>query len=270
MTDKAKTLGEYKENLGEKLKDLPGSENLKKEYKAKLFREIVADPEYKTLKAEYLNEKRSESSKEKIFQETFAHAKKINPSLIEEDFRTVLIGKTEKKESKEKIEKSLEFEKDTFKIDSTGWKEEERKVYNQSEPMKVKVNETGDVVEYIDWPAKGEQIFIGYDAFLREVCKAKNCSPQEAETKYLMTREEFKQKMADKPDNSDEYKKFFDKEVKWHLAGYWLPGDETFDSVGGRSSVWLAGGSDAGFSENTWDWGSHTGNYGFSVRLLKN
>lgn len=101
MTDKAKTLGEYKENLGEKLKDLPGSENLKKEYKGKLFREIVADPEYKTLKAEYLNEKRSESAKEKIFQEAFAHAKKINPSLTEEDFRAVLIGKTEKKESKE-------------------------------------------------------------------------------------------------------------------------------------------------------------------------
>jgi hypothetical protein len=49
---------------------------------------------------------------------------------------------------------------------------------------------------------------------LREVCKAKNCSPQEAEAKYLMTLEEFKQKMADKPDNSEEYKKFFNKEVK--------------------------------------------------------
>jgi hypothetical protein len=150
MTDKAKTLGEYKENLGERLKNIPGSEKIKTQYKSALFREIVTDPEYQQLKNEYLNEKRSESAKEKIFQEAFDYAKKINPSLTEEDFRVFLVGKSEKKESKEKVEKSLEFEKDTFKIDSTGWKEEKRKVYNQSKPVKVKVNATGDVVEYIE------------------------------------------------------------------------------------------------------------------------
>ena len=91
MTDKTKTLGEYKKNLETKLKDLPGSDALKKEYKGKLLREIVADPEYQDIKAEYLNEKRSEASKEKIFQEAFAHAKKVNPSLTEEDFRIVLL-----------------------------------------------------------------------------------------------------------------------------------------------------------------------------------
>lgn len=147
MANKAKTLGEYKENLGEKLKDLPGSENLKKEYKGKLFREIVADPEYKTLKAEYLNEKRSEASKEKIFQEAFSHAKKINSSLIEEDFRAVLIGKTEKKESKETMKKP-QLESENHKIDqgkskkeklAEGWKEEERPAYINGSETKIKI-----------------------------------------------------------------------------------------------------------------------------------
>jgi hypothetical protein len=48
--------------------------------------------------------------------------------------------KSEKKESKETLTKSLEFEEDTFKIDSKGWKEE-WEVYNQ-QPIKVKVNAT--------------------------------------------------------------------------------------------------------------------------------
>ena len=61
--------------------------------------------------------------------------------------------KTEKKESKETLTKSLEFEKDTFKIDSKGWKEEIRDVYGKGK-MKVKVNATGDVVEYLEGDAK--------------------------------------------------------------------------------------------------------------------
>ncbi|OQB40886.1 MAG: hypothetical protein BWY04_01150 [candidate division CPR1 bacterium ADurb.Bin160] len=38
---------------------------------------------------------------------------------------------SQKKESKETLTKSLEFEEDTFKIDSKGWKEEERKIYGE-------------------------------------------------------------------------------------------------------------------------------------------
>ena len=86
-----------------------------------------------------------------------------------------------------------------------------------------------------------------------------------------MTGEEFKQKMADKPDNSEEYKKFFNEEVNLHLAGYWDPYGERFWDVGERSSVWLAGGNSAHFYNNTtWDRGNNSRNDGFSGRLLKN
>lgn len=177
--------------------------------------------------------------------------------------------KTEKKESKEILTKSLEFEEDTFKIDSKGWKEEKRDVYGKWK-MKVKVNATGDVVEYLEGEAKWEQIFITYDAFIREVMKAKNCSKEEVEKKYLMTIDEFKEKMKDKPDGSEEYKKFFNKEVKGHLAGYWHPNLKEFDDIGGRSNVWLAGGSNALFNQNKWCRYDSNRGYGFSGRLLKN
>jgi len=50
--------------------------------------------------------------------------------------------------------------------------------------------------------------------------KAKNCSQQEVEQKYLMTIDELQEKMKDKPSHSEEYKKFFINEVKDYLAGY--------------------------------------------------
>lgn len=44
--------------------------------------------------------------------------------------------------------------------------------------------------------------------------KDKNCTQEEVENKYLMTVNGLNKKMEDKPDNSEEYKNFFDKEVK--------------------------------------------------------
>jgi hypothetical protein len=85
-----------------------------------------------------------------------------------------------------------------------------------------------------------------------------------------MTRDELEEKMKDKPSGSEEYKKFFNDEVKGHLAGYWIPSDKIFTSIGARSFVWLVGGSNAGFDQNEWDWSNNNRGYGFSGRLLKN
>ena len=61
------------------------------------------------------------------------------------------------RETAEKKEKSLEFEEDTFKIDSTGWKETTQ--IDKKDPIlgkfvgkgpKIKVNSTGDVIEYLE------------------------------------------------------------------------------------------------------------------------
>lgn len=264
MANKAKNLWEFKKNLGEELKPLqtlPWSDLLKYEYKRKLFREIANTPEYQELRTAFSDEKRSEEAKEKLFQEAFSHAQKLNPSLSKEDFRGLLMWKTEAKET---ATKSLEFEKDTFKIDSTWWKETKKWW------RKVKINDTGDVTEYVDWDQKWEQIFITYDAFIREVSKAKKCSQEEVEKKYLMTLEELQEKMKDKPSGSDAYKDFYDKEVNGHLAGYWTPNDEIFYNVGDRSDVWLVGGNYANFYQNKWTRSHYYRNFGFSGRLLQN
>ena len=85
-----------------------------------------------------------------------------------------------------------------------------------------------------------------------------------------MTRDELEEKMKDKPSGSEEYKKFFNDEVKGHLAGYWNPNTKGFDRIGGRSNVWLVGGNNAGFNQDEWDWNDDYRYSGFSGRLLKN
>lgn len=100
--------------------------------------------------------------------------------------------------------------------------------------------------------------------------KAKNCSKEEVEKKYLMTIDELQEKMKDKPSGSDEYKKFFNEEVNGRLAGCWIPYNETFHDIGDRSNVWLAGGDYANFSQDKWHRSNNSSYYGFSGRLLKN
>ena len=99
--------------------------------------------------------------------------------------------------------------------------------------------------------------------------KAKNCSKEEVEKKYLMTIDELQEKMKDKPSGSDEYKKFFNEEVNGRLAGCWIPYGKTFGDIGVRSSVWLAGGGNADFDQGGWTRFNNYRNYGFSGRLLK-
>jgi hypothetical protein len=90
-----------------------------------------------------------------------------------------------------------------------------------------------------------------------------------------MTVDEFREKMKDKKSEDivsdpENYKKFFNKEVKDLLAGCWNPNDGVFEDIGKCSCMWLAGGNNATFFENKWHRGSHARNYGFSGRLLKN
>jgi len=190
-----------------------------------------------------------------------------------------------KTESKETVTKSLEFEKDTFKISSEWWEEVTKETAKKNpvlqkfldKGIKVKANATWDVVEYmeetVNWNLickKWEQIFIDYDKFVDYVALDKQCSREEVKKRYLMTRDEFKEKMKDKPDGSEEYKKFFNEEVNGHLAGYRNPSNATFYNVGERSSVWLVGGRNAHFGQDGSDWYNYNRHFGFSGRLLKN
>lgn len=169
-------------------------------------------------------------------------------------------------ESKEVIEKSLEFEDETFKINSDNWKEEERIVDGSSQ--KVKVSPQWDVLEYLEWPAKWEQLFITYASFIKHVAQAKWCSVQEAEQKYLLTKEELQTKME-----QVNYEKFYNSQIKGHLAGYWHWYREECITGVGRFNMWLAGGDEAVFNQvsyNSIKGDGENRSFGFSGRLLKN
>ncbi len=177
------------------------------------------------------------------------------------------------KESKEKKEKSLEFEKDTFKIDSTLWEEPD---YGIFKGKKVKVHPKWNVVEYLEdyirdgeLIKKWEQIFINYDNFISHVAEQKKCSIEEAEEKYMMTEDEYKQKMRS-IDRAWIFHDFYIREIKEHLSGYWYPDREKFDDLGRWANFWLVGGSHAIIGKYWRDCISHNRYFGFSGRLLKN
>lgn len=186
----------------------------------------------------------------------------------------------QKPEDKEVKEKSLEFEEGTFKIDSKWWKETTVGAHNwlgsSVYQIKVKINPTGDVMEYLEWPAQWEQLFITYDAFIREVCKAKGCSKEYAEEKYLLTVDEFRKKMSDKKEpGSNAYMDFYHNEIENTAAGYW---DGNYnvcevDTKYNPSYFWLAGGDRARLWNYTYSVMTDdrfTNGFGFSGRLLKN
>ncbi len=299
MTTKAKQIADQYNSLRwewrEKLQALFDEKNKKRKAIKELFGENPEEmkKQSKAIRSK-LNAKWKEENADLIikYQELYTQKKlddatfpkgleesrKLNPEIDEKSLKDFIMGKTEKKELKETITKSLEFEKDTFKIDSKGWKE----ATDENDPIswkfvdkwiRVKVNPAWDVVEYLEDKRdckKWEQIFIDYDNFLGYVATDKHCSREEVEKKYLMTKAEFKEKMKDKPYSSEAYKKFFNEEVKDHLTGYWDPGKKTFYLIGEKSDVWLAGGYNASFiidkcrSEDIYSF------YGFSGRLLKN
>jgi hypothetical protein len=107
---------------------------------------------------------------------------------------------------------------------------------------------------------------------LREVCKIKKCTPQEAKEKYLMTQEEFQEKMKDKTDGSEEYKKFFNEQIKTHLVGCRDPRSKEFCDIDNHSFIRLVGGNGAGFNDSGWFYFDKDfyGSNALSGRLLKN
>jgi len=171
-------------------------------------------------------------------------------------------------------EKSLEFEKDTFRIDSAWWVEPIEGVFAWK---KVLVNPTWDVVEYLEdyirdgviIPTKGKQMFMNYDSFIKYVAQDKKCSVQKAEKKYILNEEEYKKKMR-QIDRDWTYPDIYKEYIKDHLMGYWYPDGDKFDDVGRWANFWIAGGGHAALSKYGWDYIPHNRYFGFSGRLLKN
>jgi len=209
-----------------------------------------------------------------------------DPSTTEQGVQSgELASSLQSSESKEVVEKSLEFAEDTFKIDSRDWPEVTREAVKDNPLLekflecrhRVTANITGDVMEYFAWLHKWEQLFIHdyrvvseREKLLSYIAAAKWSSIEEVEKRYFLTEEELLEKMKDKPSESEAYKLWAEKNIpQEQRAGNWFIGNEDCHNVGKVSFILLAGGNYAWFSEdqrkifNTWDL------MRWSVRLLK-
>lgn len=192
---------------------------------------------------------------------------------------------TTKKNSTEKIshesketEKIPEFEEHTLHVESS-WPERQLIEINPYEKggekikVKAKVNQEGDVevIEYIDWPEIGEQIFITYESFVKYACAYKWCSQEILEQRYLPTEEKLKMLAGNPGKESEHYQNFHNTHIKWKkLPGYYIPRGTKIGRKGSYLMVWLAGGKkDATFKEEMREseWDSRS--YGFSGWLFK-
>ncbi len=187
-------------------------------------------------------------------------------------------------ESIEKEKKTPEFEKETFRIDSSGadWHEVTDK--DSTNPFlkkfvnagkKIKANEAGDVVEYLDGDEKWEQIFIDYPLFIEKLIntpwtKYTGMSKQALEEKYILTKQKAILMAWDPWVPSEKYDTFRKTNIqKKQLAGCWHPDGEEFCCVGEISFVWMVGGGCAAFTQYGWSCRTDCSAFGFSGRLLK-
>ncbi len=171
------------------------------------------------------------------------------------------------------IKKRPELEGNTLCI-SNKWRDDiSIHAYKKWEFIPVKVNATGDVIEYADGPAEKEQLFIGYQNFLREACRYKHCTAKELEEKYLPTEEKltliaWPQKQEGVPP-SEKYQKFFEEYIKPRKkAGYFIPHGEKIGRIWERLYAWMAGGKNVDFTEAWWEVTEGGDEYGFSGLLF--
>lgn len=143
--DLSKHLWEKRKDTNEKIKRIQDNPDFLESHKDEAIK-VVKGNLYKELDdtrvtEEYQDAKskkhalRGKKKDVKKQEEIVAEQKKLlgdkeaELATMSEEYGEKFEKKTEKKESKETLTKSLEFEEDTFKIDSKGWKETKRDVY---------------------------------------------------------------------------------------------------------------------------------------------
>jgi len=163
-----------------------------------------------------------------------------------------------------------QFEEDNLRVDSDWWKDEKEINLYEKWKIKMKLNPDWDIMEFLQWDKKGQQIFLTYDAFVYYACKYKRCSRQTLEKKYLPTPEKLILMAGDPWEDSPKYQDFRNANIKKsQLTGYYIPRGNKLWNSNIRSAIWLAGGWDADFSVDKRDHDKWGKSYGFSGRLLK-
>lgn len=162
-----------------------------------------------------------------------------------------------------------QFEEETFRIASDWRKEENIRLYDGWE-IRVKINKKWEVMEYLDDPFKGEQIFITYDVFVKYACTQKNCTRKQLEEKYLPTEEKLTLLLGPQKTKSEKYLKVYNNLIKdTQRTGYFIPRGEKLGKVSKCALVRIADGNDVEMGPEWWKLTKGGKHYGFSGRLLR-
>ena len=254
MVNKAKNIWEFIEDIKDKLSTagkVPWSITFIKSYKIALFKAMIMDAEYKKLKKEYKELSKQERKKEKAFYEAFFLAKKTNPELKEEEFRTSF---TWEKKSNETLDKLPELEDRNFRVEDTS----NRIGAIDQNGIKIKVNPEGDVQEYLEGDYVWQQFFDENSA-ARETEKA---------NKKLPGSSQFYKDIIEKKYWWD-YQSF----VKWEqilFPGWYGKNSDRFVFIDENISLRCADGSLFSCTKKEWVPLGNNRISGFSVRCIKN
>jgi hypothetical protein len=258
---KAQNLNEFKEVVGETVKQLESSLWTDK-FKNDLFRSLIKTPEYQELRKTFLDEKISEWEKEASFQEAYISMKKINSELDEEEFRKIIMWKSENFEQKEEIEWLPKLAENNFRVeDTSNWKE-----ITDPNGIKVKENPEWDVWEYLKWAKKWEQLFTKASA-IRETKAAGKKLPASSKVfediikqKYKWDYQAFLLWEGYKDKDGNKTSKF---------CGWRDPYYKRFYDIAEVFNVWCEDGSNFDGDNFGWSHSSDNDNYGFSVRCVQ-
>lgn len=278
--EKLQTLFDEKDKKRAAIKELFGDnpEEMKKQSKAMRTKlNAKWKEENKDLITKYQELYQQKKLDEETFQKWLEEFRKLDPEIDEEVLRDLIMGKTEKKESKETMEKP-QLESENYKIDKwltkkekldQWWKEEERLAYINGIETNIKVlkkelTEGAFVREYQD-DGKIPKHLVGEQLFNKVAVTYLDL------WKKLPTRENMVvMRWKTKEERENFLKNNFQKDWKNLFPGFWDPDDKGFYGIGKRTGYWLSDGSIVGINKDNMHHYNGNPEFGFSLRFLKN
>lgn len=271
---------EHRETTRSELRKIKSKDDLSDKQKNALIKLLLDDVKEKQSTDEFRKHAEVRKADYKKIRELVIERVGDPKTVTKEDIQNAVdffYGKTEKKESKETMEKP-QLESENYKIDKwltkkekldQWWKEEERLAYINGIETNIKVlkkelTEGAFVREYQD-DGKIPKHLVGEQLFNKVAVTYLDL------WKKLPTRENMVvMRWKTKEERENFLKNNFQKDWKNLFPGFWDPDDKGFYGIGKRTGYWLSDGSIVGINKDNMHHYNGNPEFGFSLRFLKN
>jgi len=271
---------EHRETTRSELGKIKSKDDLSDKQKNALIKLLLDDVKEKQSTDEFRKHAEVRKADYKKIRELVIERVGDPKTVTKEDIQNAVdffYGKTEKKESKETMEKP-QLESENYKIDKwltkkekldQWWKEEERLAYINGIKTNIKVlkkelTEGAFVREYQD-DGKIPKHLVGEQLFNKVAVTYLDL------WKKLPTRENMVvMRWKTKEERENFLKNNFQKDWKNLFPGFWDPDDKGFYGIGKRTGYWLSDGSIVGINKDNMHHYNGNPEFGFSLRFLKN